>query len=417
MKICVVTSHEAGEPRGLRHAVAAKRAFPDAEVIFKHYRAASASPAIAPPQLAQHQITTRPLTFPTRRSDPLALARRKITSRLERVLFRCTGIIREGVFGERTQGLTRDLLQTPADCYLAHNIETLLPAARAAQHWDATLVFDCMEFYRDMGDGQLSEMSRAIERIEARYLPRCNLVVAASEELADAYVQAYGIKRPLVAYNVPPALAELPARQGGGLNLYWRNTVIGFGQRGLEDMLVAMTRLPPDVQLYLQGGLPGDGGKVLRAKIAQLGITNRTIILPPHRFGEAVPSAARYDVGLCLERIGPRNHELTVSNKMFDYHMAGLAVIASDLPGLAAVIRSSEGGVLYQPGNPDALAAAVEGLRANPARLWQLQHNARKFALAAGNLEYEIASISGALRKTLDQFANDSRVCRRDTGL
>ena len=66
--------------------------------------------------------------------------------------------------------------------------------------------------------------------------------------------------------------------------------------------------------------------------------------------------AAPHTIGLCLERKGPANHEYTVSNKMFDYMMGGLAVVSADLKGLHSVIKRSGGGVLFEPG---ILLAAV----------------------------------------------------------
>ena len=402
MKICVVTSHGLGEPRGIRHALAARRAFPDATVEFLHFRSDDAVSASAGPLLLQQNaIECRALQVPTRDHSPINWLARKLVTRLARLTYLSTGVIYQAMFSERTICLTRILAAMPADLYFAHNFEALMPAARAAKRNGSVLAFDCMEFYSDMGDGQRAEVSRAIAAIEAKYLPRCGLVVAASPELSVAYAEAFGIKPPLTAYNTPPTCRQLPPRKGGALNLYWRNTVLGFGQRGLEDMLAAMVRLPPDVHLYLQGHLGHDGGVTLWQRIADLGIGAKVSVLPPHPPGAAVTSAAQFDIGLCLERRGPRNHDLTVSNKLFDYHMAGLAVIASDLPGLAAVIGQSGGGLLYEPGNVQALCLAVDALRRAPERLAELQHNARAFALREANMEVEIGRVAEALRASL----------------
>lgn len=404
MKICVVTSHGISEPRGPRHALAAKVAFPDAEVVFLHYESSDYLTAkTGSPLLQQNDIYCRVLTFPTRSGAPVKWLARKLITKLCRTFYAATGVVSQAIFSERTIGLTRVLLRTQAQVYIAHNFETLLPAALTAERTGAALVFDCMEFYSDMGDGQRADVSQAIGEIESRYLPRSELVIAASEQLASAYSEAYGIRVPLAACNASPTCFDLPQRKGGALNLYWRNSVLGFGQRGLEEILAAIARLPSDVHLHLQGHLGHDGGTALRDRITELGISAKVSILPPHPLGAAVSSAARFDIGLCLERRGPRNHDLTVSNKMFDYHMAGLAVIASDLPGLAAVIRRSRGGLLYEPGNIQALCVAVEALRSNPGRLAEMQQNARQFALREGNMEVEIERVAEALKTCLSK--------------
>ena len=403
MKICVVTFHGEVEPRGPRHAIAAKQAFPDATVEFVHHRAGVPRPEHADvPMLRGHDIRIKAMTFPTRASDAISLAKRRITTRAARLLFRGTGMINEAMYGDRCQGLTRTLIADPADVYFAHNIETLLPAARAAAHHRAALMFDCMEYYSDMGaDGQPPVVSKATHALEARWLPVCKLVVASSNKMADALAAEYGIARPLPAYNAAPKLAELPPRNGGGLNLYWRNFVLGFGHRGLQDAFAAISQLPPSVRLFIQGSLPADGGAALNDHMRKLGIADRVTLLPPHGLGEAVQHAARYDVGLCLEHASNRNHELTVSNKMFDYLMGGLAVVASDLPGLASVVHRSGGGVVYEPGNGAALAAAIGRLNDEPTLLAELQRKARSFAMTEGNREVEIDRVAVAMRHAL----------------
>lgn len=403
MKICVVTSYAAAaEPRAPRHAVAAKRAFPDAEVTFVDLVPAGHVPMPDPSLLAEIDIKRLTVEFPTRKSSLPGLAGRKMATQWHRALFVATGKVFEGVFGERSHGLTRVLRNLSADAYISHNIETLLPAMRAASG-RAEVVFDCMEFYSDMGDGQSPLEARAAATLEANCLPDCALVIASSEGLADALVAKYAIRPPLPAYNVPPVLPELPPRREGRLTLYWRNSTIGFGQRGLDDALVALCELPADVQLFLQGRPAPDGGKAVLERTAALGVEERVTILPPYAPEDAVREAARHHIGLCLERKGPRNHELTVSNKMFDYHMGGLAVISSDLPSLRHVIDRSHGGLLYEPGNPRSLANAIGSLYSSPTLLSELQANARRFALREANLELELDKLSARLREALSR--------------
>lgn len=401
-RICVVTSYTAAaEPRGPRHAIAAKRAFPSAEVVLVDL-AARGAPRAAEPELLRGQgIARRTVEFPSRASGIVELAARKLNTRLGHAAFSRLGLLLESVFGDRTQGLGGVLVDIPADVYFAHNIETLLPTMRAAEQHGAAVVFDCMEFYSDMGDSQSPVEAAAARALERKYLSRCALVIAASDLMADALAAEYGIARPLAAYNVPPLERELPASLGGALNLYWRNSVVGFGQRGLEDVLDALVMLPSDVHLHLQGRQTPVMAAEIAARVASLGLDSRVHVLPTYAPHEAVLNAARHNVGLCLERKGPRNHDLTVSNKMFDYHMAGLAVIATDLPALADVIRRSGGGVVCRAGDPASLADAIRGLHAAPQRLAELRSNARRFAVTTANLEIEIAKIAAALQHAL----------------
>jgi hypothetical protein len=58
------------------------------------------------------------------------------------------------------------------------------------------------------------------------------LVLASSDQVADALVHEYGIPSTARAlHNVPPVEEQLPKKPQDGLALYWRNAVVGLGQR------------------------------------------------------------------------------------------------------------------------------------------------------------------------------------------
>ena len=139
----------------------------------------------------------------------------------------------------------------------------------------------------------------------------------------------------------------------------------------------------------------------------ELGLGNRVVFHEPYAPEDAVKEAARHHVGLCLERKGNRNHDLTVSNKIFDYHMAGLAVIASDLPGLSSVVARSGGGLLFEPGSAQDLKQKILALYHDRAGLNTLAAKARDFALREGNRDVE-------MKKFCTAFAN---VCRTRLGV
>jgi glycosyltransferase involved in cell wall biosynthesis len=246
-----------------------------------------------------------------------------------------------------------------------------------------------MEFHGDMGSGQTRREGRLIDQIQRRCLKDCLLVTASSPEVAAALESEYGLNDVLALYNVPPLMSELAPRQSG-FHLYWRNAVVNVGERGLSDVLAAMSTLPSEIQLHLQGRLPLDGGARLREEIASHGLVDRVTFHPPYRPEDAVREASRFQVGLCLERATNRNHALTVSNKMFDYHMAGLVVVSSDLPGLKQVLARSGGGLCYHAGDVDDLRATILKLFEDPSWLDECSQRARTFALSEGNVEREM---------------------------
>jgi len=388
--VCVCTPYEGvQEPRAPRHAAAIAKQYPAAKVFFVD--CAPGGAARRPVKAFENlpNLVWQTHYFSTRAGGPFRLARDRAGAGLARFWFKLSGAVVPAALSSRVIGMERTLREIKADIYLAHNIETLLPAYRAASQRGALVMFDSMEFHSDMGESQTAlerELVRAVEKI---CLPKCALVLASSPQLADALATEYRIDRPLPLNNTPPVAQELPAK-AAGFNLYWRNAVVGLGQRGLDDALVALTNLPVEISLHLQGRMPADGGAALKTRIAELNLTSRVVFHPPYAPEDAVKEAARHTVGLCLERKVNRNHDLTVSNKIFDYHMAGLAVIASDLPGLRGVMEASKGGLLFTPGSIEDLTAKILMLYRDPVQLGRFAQNARAFALRDGNLEKEM---------------------------
>jgi hypothetical protein len=86
----------------------------------------------------------------------------------------------------------------------------------------------------------------------------------------------------------------------------------------------------------------------------------RVVGHPPAPAGAMVRLAATCDVGLALEPGGTLNSQLAISNKLFTYLMAGLAVVASRTSGQQwALDRAPGAGWTYAPGDVTELASIL----------------------------------------------------------
>jgi glycosyltransferase involved in cell wall biosynthesis len=397
LRCCVCTSYRAdAEPRGPRHAAALADISPEFEIVFIDCVPAGAKTQTIRALAGKENIVCLTNYYPQRSSGLFRLIVRRVRQIIAQGRFRLTGNTSPLALSTRVAGLERLLRSTKADVFLAHNIDTLLPTFRAARALGATLMFDSMEFHSEMGDSQSRLEQSLVRKIEAKCLPECALVLAASDQIADELAKVYGIARPVALYNAPALTTALPSPKSNAFQLYWRNSVLGLGQRGLDDALQALQELPDDITLHLQGRLGHDGGIVLKKRINELGLNARIVFHPPYAPDDAVIAASSHTIGLCLERSGVKNHDLTVSNKIFDYHMAGLVTIASDLPGLRAVLEKSNGGLTFQPGSAKHLVRAILTLHGDRDLLKRLSANARAFALSVGNSQAQMAKFKDA---------------------
>ncbi len=137
----------------------------------------------------------------------------------------------------------------------------------------------------------------------------------------------------------------------------------------------ALARLDdPGVHLIVAGG--GELLEGFRAGAAEAGLADRVHFLGavPHPELPAVLRAA--DLFL-LTTEPPESFGIVVIEAM----ACGLPAIASDYPGVRAVVDPGETGVLVERGNPDAVAAALGELVGDPERRRAMGERGRRKAL------------------------------------
>ncbi|MGB3543597.1 glycosyltransferase [Rubrivirga sp.] len=269
-----------------------------------------------------------------------------------------------------TPELSQAAAAQPADLYIAHNLGALPAAAAAAQQYGTRLQFDAEDFHR--GELQPNDPGRPlIEALEARYIPRCDAVTAASPGIARAYADALGIPLPTTILNVFPRsdlevavdplelAAEVPP---GARSLHWFSQTIG-PHRGLEDAVAALPLLPNDMVLSLRGGWAPGYERDLRALADRLGVEPRLQVLGHCPPDQVVRRAAEHDVGLALEVGRTENRDVCVTNKAFTYLLAGLPVVATSTTGQRDVCRAlPQATRLYDAGDPEGLARVLDDL-------------------------------------------------------
>lgn len=277
------------------------------------------------------------------------------------------------------------------DCDVIHcnDLSTLPAGAWAARLRGRRYLYDAHELYVDEHPDLTADERRARARAEGHYIRGAAAVMTVNTLIAGDLVARYGIAPPTVLRNLPPRSTVPPPDQrplgvAGRLRLLYHGAHLGLEQHGTDDILRAMARLRDrlDLLLVLRGGLTDEAAVRLRARIAELGLTDRVRICPPVPGAEALVRAAFTDgaeVGLAVHPPLCQSYRFTTSSKVYEYQAAGLAVVATDLIGNRLSVAEGAG-AFYAAGDDAGLADVLLRLGQDPALRRQMQCMAAAFA-------------------------------------
>jgi glycosyltransferase involved in cell wall biosynthesis len=272
----------------------------------------------------------------------------------------------------------------PFDIVHANDLDTLPAAWLTAKRERARLVYDAHELYTMQEPDPPRVQQLVAAAIEGALARRAAEVVTVSEPIGDELRRRLRLARPpLVVLNCPPRSGEAPnTRTAGQLRVVYQGAM-GPG-RPVADLLDAAAAAPGST---LTVRIANADLNHLREETERRGLNGRVDVMPPVAPDLLVESLHPYEVGVIINRGVTKNDELVFPNKLFEYMMAGLAVVAPALPGLAPFIEEHGIGVTFAPGQPLALAAALETLARERDRLRVMRERARRIALDQFNAE------------------------------
>ncbi len=293
--------------------------------------------------------------------------------------------------------LRRAAIETKADVYHAHDLDTLEICGLAAERTGALLVYDSHELW--LGSSRFliatNPLNRLrLRRIEGRYLPRAEAVIAVTPLRGGEMKKMYpGMGKLEIIENAPEILSEPPAPgRLRGMTGTGDNTLIALYQgvlcpeRGLEELLAAakMCRRS-DVRFVIVGMDSWNG--TLQRMAGDAGLSDRVVFIPPVPSEELPELTVDADMGFILFRNTCLNHYYSLPNKLYEYMMAAVPVIASDFPELSRVIEATGCGITVDPESPEAISSAVETLAAHRERRLAMAAAGRAAALEGYNWE------------------------------
>jgi glycosyltransferase involved in cell wall biosynthesis len=291
-----------------------------------------------------------------------------------------------------------------SNCLECRQIERYLPSS------DLPDTEDKEGFYREIAERALARPKDDPPRMAA-----VRTMLARTEVLRDRFnsldailVPTAFMRRTLAANGIDPRLLTLSpygmdtsgfrnakvARSGtGGLRLGFIGAI--NPPKGLKVLLEAFGRLPEDREVSLR--VCGD----LRAypdyarKVYFLaGGDARINFVGPFPNEKMASELGKIDV-LVVPSTWYENAPLVIYSAL----AAGIPVVASNLGGMAGIVRHEENGLLFEPGNPEDLAHQLGRLLDEPGLLATLEENAEDIRTVKDSVD-EMVGLYERLRKT-----------------
>lgn len=296
-------------------------------------------------------------------------------------LLRMTQTTRQVLAAARATGCTVFHLHDPE----------LIPIGLRLKRDGAKVIFDAHEDYitdiltkrylSKLGMARIASM--AYGRFEKRALASFDGVIAAYDAIAQSY-RNRGISTYVI--NNYPVEEEINSKIRATIEpgfVCYTGAVTTI--RGVPQIVDAMAHCKVPVKLLLIGpftekhaqstGKTSDGWHKVEA------------------FGRLDRSAMRAQMARCSAGIVTflpvANHVAAQPNKLFEYMAAGLAVIASDFPLWKSIIEAEGCGICVDPANPQAIAAAIDVLNADPQRARQMGEAGRQAVVRKYNWNAE----------------------------
>lgn len=248
----------------------------------------------------------------------------------------------------------------------------LLPAIRNASRAGVKLVYDMREFYFALGPLEGRGLRQwLISMAERWWLRRVSRIMVAGRLDARVVQKRYKLTNaPFVLTNTPPYreaiasqyLRERYSIQSSDIIVIYQGIVLHG--RGLVPFINAMSQMP-DVHLCIVGD--GPALAEIRGHAESASVANRIHFHPAVPYDVLHEITCSADVGLCLIEPISLSYEYALPNKFFEYMMARIPSVVSDLPALHDQILQTPVGMLVERSlKPDDICAALDRLR-NPS--------------------------------------------------
>jgi len=292
-------------------------------------------------------------------------------------------------------GISLCILFSKADIYHAHNFHVLPACFLSAFIHKGKLIYDTHESWTIQKNKKCHPQHVFAFIIEKLLLRFIDSFITVNEMIVDFYNTKYHIKEATILYNTR---AKTPITQKNLISEELNTDedkkiaifVGGFWPtgRGIFELIRSAQYLDEDVIVVLMGYGSDDMLKRMNDEIKRIKGENRVIVLPPQPPEKVLDYIMSADIGMNLIKRENKAQDFQSPWKLFEYCMAGLAVISNDLPFQKKIHKKYNiGPIIGKDNDPQEIAQKINELIHDKKELSRCKINSRLAAVREFNWE------------------------------
>ncbi|KAF0152795.1 MAG: glycosyl transferase group 1 [Ignavibacteria bacterium] len=275
--------------------------------------------------------------------------------------------------------LLKELIKTDARIYFAEDFYTLPLVTFFAKLKSAKVFYNSREIYAYIG-GLHSKpyLQKLITEIERFFIKKVDLVMTTGELDSEFLEKFYSLQKTSVIRNIP--LYQKPTEKfefrkkyniaDDKLILLYQGIIIPG--RGIEKIIRALSQIPNVVFVLLGNGEQKENYFKLAQEIK---VEDRVVFAGAFNQKELINYTSAADVGLSLIENISISYYHALPNKLFEYIMAELPVISSNLPQMKRIVETYKVGEVINPESRQELIDVVNKWTANRELLTEYKKN------------------------------------------
>ncbi|HDY88155.1 MAG TPA: glycosyltransferase [bacterium] len=273
------------------------------------------------------------------------------------------------------------------DLIHCNDVETLFAGNELRRYGvGKALLYDSHEYWAGMGTPD-RRSNRIMLETEAEGIKKTDYVVTVNPLIAERLMEQYNLdKKPSVILNCPYLCTDTEYLNIDMVHSPVRIIFHGKMQayRGLPKLLLALKHCENCV-LTMSGY--GPLKKSLELIAGKENISEKIIFTDRYKPEDSIKILGDHDIGIIPYEDIVLNNIYSSPNKLFEYAMAGLAVVASNLPFIAGVVKENNMGEILPGTDPESIAESLNTLISDHERLILYKKNARKAAVESFSWE------------------------------